>query len=164
MSASRPGALVNFFGSGTLEATQLVAGDFTQWQITRIWGTWDGQAITGLITEIDTNIENTPPSIKAIDNQFTTSDYLTTQSITPLTDFGYGWKTLNSQTNVYRQFSNASNQGIVNRNNLKYSSTAAINFTIIPAPLPILGLPAVFYYSRKIKKRTKQRSLAPIAD
>ncbi len=36
--------------------------------------------------------------------------------------------------------------------------------TSVPAPLPILGLPAVLFYSRKIKKRLKQRSLTPVSD
>jgi hypothetical protein len=160
------GTTRSFSGSGTLAATQLVAGDFTQWQITRIWGTWNSGTITGLITEIDTNPQAPPPFIEPIDNKFTTSDFLTLQNFNALTEFGFGWTTANTQYNVYKNLSTQQNNAFVNFNNLKYSpnDTTPFNITIIPAPLPILALPAVFYYSRKIKKRMKQCSLAPIAD
>ncbi len=37
------------------------------------------------------------------------------------------------------------------------------SITEVPAPLPILGLPAILFYSRKIKKWIKQRSILPVA-
>ena len=100
-TGTNAGTTKTFSGSGTLAATELVVGDFTQWQITRIWGTWDGQAITGLITQIDTNPGGTP-FIEPIDNKFSTTDYLTLQNFDALTAFGYGWTTATTQYNVYR--------------------------------------------------------------
>ncbi len=154
---SSSGPQKTFSGSGTLEATQLVAGDFTQWQITRIWGTWDGQAITGLLTEINTTLGFGYDTLEPIDNKFTTQNYLSLQTFGALTEFGYGWTTASTQYNVYRKIFPDEQQAFINSSGLKYApiSVSPFNINIVPAPLPILGLPAVLFYSRRIKKRIK---------
>ncbi len=152
----------NITGSGSLEAT-LLSG--TTYQLTSISGTWNGETILGLIgangTALDYNISNVRQPQP--DNQFDTQGVL---NFRPVSRNGYAfWTTGRNAIVMYLDntvWTALSCPGCVNGSS-NSSSFPTINSATVPAPLPILGLPAVLFYSRRIKKRLKQRSLAPVS-
>ncbi len=140
------GSVLERTGSGTLGAT-LVSG--TTYQIQSISGTWNGEAITGLLTSVIKN-----GSTLTFDNQFTTNGE---NQFRPTSGFGYAFSTQNYWVNAF-----AGSRGLIFP--LDESNTSGVGgipiFTAqeVPAPLPLLGLPAVLFYSRRLKKRIKQRN------
>ncbi len=156
-------------GSGTFEAT-LLSGTSTIgvpngsiWQITSIEGLMSDSSsfprtVNGLLSSYNT---------LSFNNQFEYVSYTNapgaSATLRPVAGdgiaFSYGsglminmfgnvTPGINIGTNVYLD---------------TVQNNVILRATSVPAPLPILGLPAVLFYSRKIKKRLKQRSLAPVA-
>ena len=144
------GVLIPRSGSGTLEATQVGA---TTWRIDSMGGTWAGEALTGVVTSYVRN-----GITLTSDNLFEYGPSLT--NFRPTTGDGYAFTTANTYTNFY--LLGAGRYAII----VEAPNTAGspqAGFVDTPAPLPLLGLPAVLFYSRKIKKRIKQRSLASVS-
>ncbi len=152
-------------GFGTLEAT-LLSG--TTYQINSISGTWNGATITGLVTSYTEII--TLNTISGIVNQFDTQGV---QNFKPVST-GYAFNTNGSNVvihmvadpnwNVYQCQGFSGGPTCLAPSVGGFTSVATINYASVPAPLPILGLPAVLFYSRKLKKRIQQRkALAVVA-
>ncbi len=148
-------------GSGTLGAT-LVTG--TTYQIQSISGTWAGETITGL------NSSFTFPSTGFTytqDNQFIYDALISNpQNFKAATGNGYALTTASYWANFFA--APRSSDGYLGESTRTFNgSPVSGGFTgsiqLVPAPLPILALPAVLFYSRKIKKRIKQRSLTPVS-
>ncbi len=140
------GSVVQRTGSGTLGAT-LISG--TTYQIQSISGTWNGEAITGLLTSVIKN-----GSTFTFDNQFTTNG---ANQFRPASGIGYAFSTQNYWVSAF-----AGARGLIFP--LDESNTNGVGdvsiFTAqeVPAPLPLLGLPAVLFYSRRLKKRIQQHN------
>ncbi len=161
--------VVTLTGSGTLDATIF---DVAQgiWQINSISGTYGGQTITGLVTSF----------------QYTDDEGQTFRTVTSLNQFQeqgdpdfrfmapagqqFGFKTsLRTFIGTGQNGGLTGNDGTTSRGYdpsilLTSLSDYSSTITLAPGPLAFLGLPAVLFYSRKIKNRINQRSLAPIAD
>ncbi len=151
-------------GSGTLGAT-LVSG--TTYQIQSISGTWAGETITGL----NSSFAHLSGFTYTSDNQFVYDTSITNsqnfKAAASGASAGYSFTTASYWANFYpnarglngyvSESSQLFNGGVV-------SGAYTGSIELVPAPLPILALPAVLFYSRKIKKRLKQRSLAPVSD
>ena len=149
-------------GSGSMEATLQSGNIYT---IDSISGTYNGETITGLVSSW--RLFSSTGPLYTMDNRF---DSQGSNSFRPVggndRNGGYAFTT-NAGTVVrsYFYLGNLSAEQLVNSGTFNTSQGFTQTFTAqIPAPLPILGLPAMFFYSRKIKKRLKQRSLAPVSD
>ncbi len=138
------GSIVQRTGSGTLGAT-LISG--TTYQIQSISGTWNGEAITGLLTSVIKNGNSL-----TFDNQFTTSG---SNQFRPASGIGYAFSTANYWVNVYRGGALVFS---IDESSTSSSSPSTFTAEEVPAPLPILGLPAVLFYSSRLKKRIKQHN------
>ncbi len=147
-------------GSGTLGAT-LVTG--TTYQIQSISGTWAGETITGLNSSFAHSVGATFTS----DNQFIYDALISNpQNFKAATINGYAFTTASYYGNFYAAA--RSTNGYLSESTRIFNGglvgglyTGSIE--LVPAPLPFLALPAVLFYSRRIKKRLKQRSLTPVS-
>jgi hypothetical protein len=148
-------------GSGRLGAT-LVSG--TTYQIQSISGTWAGETITGLNASF--TYRNGVTFIQ--DNQFIyDTTILINTNFKPATGLGYAFTTANYWGNFFldpiRLNAYISESTFVSAANTINPGSFTGSIELVPAPLPLLGLPAVLFYSRKIKKRIKQRSLTSVS-
>ncbi len=150
-------------GGGSLEAT-LLSG--TTYQLDSISGTWNGQTITGLISSYRAFGNQTINTI----NQFDTQGV---QNFRPVSS-GYAFYTASNNKLIHMYLTNGDTTWVGSQcegpncfNLASYgggTTSTDINYATTPAPLPILGLPAVLFYSRRLKKRIQQRkALAVVA-
>ncbi len=162
---AQPTFFESYAGDVTFGAT-LVSGNL--YQIQSLSGTFAGISVTladGIQVFTSTTRDGTvytstgvPPLIP--DNTFT---YTTAgQAFLPATNLGVGMVMDGGRT--VNWWTSNNNDGIVRPYTGGFSGfMTSSSVTLVPAPLPILALPAVLFYSRRIKKRLKQRSLAPVA-
>ncbi len=148
-------------GFGTLDAT-LVSG--TTYQINSISGTFNGEAVT-LVS-----------SIKYTTNSYFPDNLFDTQGVNNMAPVSVnGWAFSTNNNRIIHNYNVNNNTTLINAqcsgvNCFNQASGGGAftqisqNYATVPAPLPILGLPAVLFYSRKLKKRIQQRkALAVVA-
>jgi enhancing lycopene biosynthesis protein 2 len=138
-------AFVSGSGSGTFEAN--LSSGTTTYTMTSISGSWNSDAIIG------------PGTLAGADNTF---DYAGDGTLN-VNGAGFAFQTATAEYNLFYGgggYGAANNMcdgpfgggGCVNDGLVTISSVAAV-----PAPLPILGIPPVLVYCRKLKKRIKAR-------
>ena len=149
-------------GFGTLDAT-LVSG--TTYQINSISGTFNGEAVT-----LVSSIRYQPNQSFFPDNLFDTQGV---NNMAPVSANGWAFSTNNNR--IIHNYLVNNNTTLINAqcsggncfNQASFGSPftqISQNYATVPAPLPILGLPAVLFYSRRLTKRIQQRkALAVVA-
>jgi len=144
-SAVPSGSSAFVSGSGTFEAN--LSSGTTTYTMTSISGSWNSDAIIG------------PGTLAGADNTF---DYAGDGTLN-VNGAGFAFQTATAEYNLFYGgggYGAANNMcdgpfgggGCVNDGLVTISSVAAV-----PAPLPILGIPPVLVYCRKLKKRIKAR-------
>ncbi len=157
----------NFFqseaGDVTFGAT-LVSGNL--YQIQSLSGTFAGKSVIladGIQVFASTTRDGTLYTSTNMplnpDNTFTYTS--AGQAFLPATNLGVGMVMDGGRTVNWWTSNNSGNVFPYTGGNGGFMTSSSV--TLVPAPLPILALPAVLFYSRRIKKRLKQRSLAPVA-
>jgi hypothetical protein len=149
----------NNFASGTFDIAETSVTVGSLYVVTGISGTYNGESILGLSSA---SVNSVAP-----DNIF---QYQGEGSPLYVNGNGIGFRIATFNVRMYDRdlLSGSSTYAVADRTTRQNISTNAISnqgITLssvsqvaapVPGPLPILGLPAVLFYSRKLKKRIKE--------